>query len=177
MQFNVAQLMKEHTGAKRQYALDEDVRVLYKDLQVKDTLRGEVTFIRTGDGVLVTGELDTHVEMICDRCLEPIDMPVTLQLEEEFHPSIDIVTGMWIPQADEAEEATRIDEHHILDLTEVVRQGLMLAEPMHPLCQADCKGLCPHCGQNLNEGPCGCVPEWVDDRWASLETLRTLLSE
>ncbi|HJW89988.1 MAG TPA: DUF177 domain-containing protein [Anaerolineales bacterium] len=177
MQFNVAQLMKERTGAKRQYELDEDVQALYKDFQVKDTLRGEVTFIRTSDGVLVTGELDTSVEMVCDRCLEPIEPLVTIQLEEEFRPTIDIVTGIWIPQAEENEEATRIDEHHILDLTEVVRQGLMLAEPMHPLCQADCKGLCPNCGKNLNEGPCECEPELMDDRWAGLEVLRNLLNE
>ncbi len=177
MQFNVAQLMKEHTGAKRQYDLDEDIGGLYEDIQVKEFLRGGVTFIRTRDGVLVTGRLDTMIEMDCDRCLEPLDVPVTINLEEEFLPTIDILTGMRIPRAEDAEEATRIDEHHILDLTEVVRQELMLAGPMHPLCREDCRGLCPRCGKNLNEGPCACPPEEMETRWTALAELRSQLKD
>lgn len=176
MQFNVAQLMKERTGAKRQYTIDEDIRGLDESLQVKAPLHGDVTFIRTGDGVLVTGQLDTSIEMDCARCLKAFDEPVTFKLEEEFFPTIDVLTGARIPQADGVEEATQIDAHHILDLTEVVRQAIMLAKPMQPVCREDCKGLCPRCGKDLNEGPCDCPPEEIDDRWAALEKLRNQLN-
>jgi uncharacterized protein len=60
----------------------------------------------------------------------------------------------------------------VLDLTEVVRQAIFLAIPMSPVCRADCAGLCPQCGQNLNEGQCHCVSEVVDPR---LEVLKQLL--
>ena len=64
-----------------------------------------------------------------------------------------------------------IDEHHILDLTEAVRQYALLALPMKPLCRQDCAGLCPTCGHNLNQGGCGCPPQGPDPRWSGLNKL------
>jgi uncharacterized protein len=93
-------------------------------------------------------------------------------MEEEFHPTIDIITGAALPLTADAEEATQIDEHHEIDLTEVVRQNLLLAIPQHPLCRTRCLGLCPTCGKNWNEGPCHCVHDETDPRWDALKNLR-----
>jgi uncharacterized protein len=101
-------------------------------------------------------------------------MPARFAIEEEFTPTIDIVTGAKLPLSGEEEVATRIDAHHILDLTEVIRQDLLLALPMYPVCRSKCKGLCPHCGQNWNEGACECSLEEIDPR---LAVLRQLLEE
>jgi uncharacterized protein len=68
-------------------------------------------------------------------------------------------------------DAFLIDSHQVLDLTEAVRQYRLTAEPMQPLCKPDCLGLCPHCGYNLNEGPCGCPRQETDARWAALAEL------
>jgi uncharacterized protein len=77
-----------------------------------------------------------------------------------------------LPVSDTEEDATTIDEHHVLDLTEVVRQALFLAMPMNPICKDDCAGLCPQCGSNLNQEQCQCERDTVDPR---LEVLRQLL--
>ncbi len=57
------------------------------------------------------------------------------------------------------------------NLTEVIRQNLLLAMPMYPVCRSKCKGLCPHCGQNWNEAPCDCTLEEIDPRLAVLKQL------
>jgi uncharacterized protein len=58
-----------------------------------------------------------------------------------------------------------------LELGEMVREELILAVPPYVLCREDCRGLCPQCGNDLNEGPCSCSPE-PDPRWAKLEALK-----
>jgi uncharacterized protein len=71
----------------------------------------------------------------------------------------------------EDEEAFSIDRNHIVDLSELIRQTLLVNLPLQPLCRAECAGLCPQCGKNLNEGPCDCPTETVDPRFAALESL------
>jgi len=173
MRYNVAQLLKGPIGGTRQYWLDEDLTALDKDLKPLARLEGQVQFLRSGEGILATGNLSTQVELACDRCLRPFAVPMTFTLEEEFRPAIDIVTGASLPVV-KNDEGTQIDAHHILDLSEVVRQGILLAIPMHPLCRPDCAGLCPRCGENLNTGPCACPAPEGDPRW---DALRQLLPE
>jgi uncharacterized protein len=174
MQFNVAQLLKEQTGQSRQYTLHEDIRTLDPEIVPLSTLDGIARLIRTIDGVLATGKLHCSLELNCSRCLEPFSYPIQFALEEEFHPAIDIITGATLPRGDNDDNATRIDDHHTLDLTEVIRQDLLLALPAHPVCRSKCLGLCPRCGKNLNEGPCDCKRDDIDPR---LTVLKELLDE
>ncbi|GAC1447213.1 MAG: hypothetical protein PVSMB4_01990 [Ktedonobacterales bacterium] len=82
-------------------------------------------------------------------------------------------TGEPLPAAED-ELVFPIDQNHLLDLREAIRQNLLLALPMRTICREECAGLCPQCGHNLNAGPCGCEPEVVESRF---ETLRALLEE
>ncbi len=172
MRYNVAQLLKGPTGGRRQYDLEEEVESLDPDLVILAPLVGTITLTRTSQGVLVTGTLHTRLEGECWRCLEACQIEVELNLEEEFYPVVrmDNVPLDRTP-AEDRDEALRIDEHHILDLSEVVRQGLWLAMPAKPLCRPDCAGLCPRCGGNRNLGECRCEQEPVDARWAALQAL------
>ncbi len=174
MRFNVAQLLKEQTGGMRQQGLREDVSQLDADIVPVSALVGRVQLIRTVDGILATGTLQTSVELVCSRCLEAFSMPIKFLLEEEFHPTLDIVTGASLPRPDDDEMATQIDAHHILDLTEVVRQDILLAIPPNPICRSSCAGLCSICGQNWNEGPCDCEHDEGDPR---LQVLQQLLNQ
>jgi len=54
----------------------------------------------------------------------------------------------------------------------IVEERIQLAVPMKPLCSAECRGLCPQCGAELNSGPCGCESETTDPRWEALKVLR-----
>jgi uncharacterized protein len=172
MRFNVAQLLKGPTGAERQYHLSEDIRHLDPDLHPIRPLEGVVTLMRTSQGILVTGKLRTVLRRECDRCLEPSDVEVEFELEEEFQPTVMINDVPIDPTPeDERDDALTIDEHHELDLSEVIRQDLWLATPMETLCRPDCAGLCPQCGGNRNLGECQCIGPVLDARWAVLQML------
>ncbi len=171
MRYNVSQLLKEHVGATRHYQLQEDISELDPSLKPLTDLVGNVDLIRTNEGILVRADLRTNVELTCSRCLVQFSMPVRFRIDEEFHPTIDILTGARLPQPDDADEATQIDAHHLLDLSEIVRQDLTLALPLVPLCRNDCKGLCPNCGKNWNEGDCECADVEMDPRFAILKQL------
>ncbi|MGI6367703.1 MAG: YceD family protein [Anaerolineae bacterium] len=169
--FNVSQLLKEGVGAFRQRTLDGELAPVDALNAEHIPVTGAVTMVRTPAGVLVTGEAALTLQVACRRCLEPVTRELTLEIEEEFVPSIDVVSGRPVPVDPEVEPELVIDVHHTLDLTEVLWQ-LAVAESMRPTyCREGCKGLCPHCGANLNDGPCGCVTDRADPRLAVLAQL------
>lgn len=189
MQFNVAQLLKEPVGAVRRYQLNEDFNVVDPELQLLGPLLGTVQIMRTNSGVLVTGDFNTAARVTCGRCTEPIVMPLRVQLEESFRPLTEVETGRYLrpdefqgDDADFEDEALVIDEHHILDLTEVVRQNIWLAMPMYPGCNWQGEGECPNfIAQRIalraamgeeDEEAADVLPEGVDPRWAALLKLR-----
>jgi uncharacterized protein len=174
MRYNVAQLLKEQSGHTRRYTLHEDISRLDPEIAALSSLDGDIQLIRTADGIFVLGNLHASLELTCARCLAQFSLPLQFALEEEFHPTIDIHTGATLPLTADDEPATRIDAHHEIDLTEVVRQDILLAIPPRPVCRSKCAGLCPVCGKNWNEGPCDCKREETDPR---LEKLKELLDE
>ncbi len=174
MQFNVASLLKGPVGAIKKYDLEEHVwQHLTEDAELIGPLSGHVQLMRTQNGILVTGTLRTRVALTCSRCLEPAYYDLAIEVEEEFFPTVEVYTGATVDwQRYTDDEALLIDAQHILDMSEVVRQDLIVALPMQPLCDETCKGLCPICGQNLNEGVCSCEREAIDPRWAALANLK-----
>jgi len=170
MKFNVAQLLKAPTGARREYELADELDFVDDDVEAVEPLTGTLKLTRTANGILATGKLHTVVAIECRRCLRTFTSPVELDLEEEYVPTIDVTTGASLPTA-EVEPELLIDERHMLDLSEVVRQYILLQREQYPLCDEACAGLCPVCGKNLNEGPCGCEDVSEDPRWAALREL------
>jgi uncharacterized protein len=140
--------------------------------QVRD-VEGDLRLTRTNRGVLVRGVLRSAIAQSCSRCLRDIEWPVEIELEEEALPVIDFATGLAMDTADEP-DALRLTDHHELDLEEEVRDGLLLAEPIAPLCREDCPGLCIVCGQELASGAHDHPDEDIDPR---LEGLRDLIDD
>jgi len=169
MLYNVAQLMKTSVGTTLEYPLYEEDVQLDEDLKVVGPLDGHVRIRRTNQGLLIDGWVDLVLEPSCDRCLTTFEQPMHVTFIEQFYPTVDVVTGLALPPIDE-EEIFPIDDHHIVDLTEAIRQNVLTAIPMVTLCREDCAGLCPQCGHDLNLGPCDCKPE-VDTRFSILEKL------
>ena len=169
MQFNIAQLLKESTGARRHYAVEGETP---SDDAADGAapVRGNIDVLRTDRGVLVGGDFTMRLAATCSRCLEPVEMTVGWHMEEEFFAIVDINSGAARP-APEDESAFTLSANHELDLTEAVRQYAALAVPLKPLCRDDCAGLCPVCGQSRNSGACTCPPAVADPRWAKLATL------
>jgi len=178
MRYNVAQLLMGPTGARRVYDLEAEIGGLDPEIEPLRPLTGTVTLMRTSQGILATGTLRTTLVAQCRRCLELCDAEIKIELEEEFYPAVPFAEAPLDEMPEENwDEALQIDEHHILDLHEVIRQDLLLAIPMQTLCQPDCAGLCPRCGGNRNRGECTCDDKDIDPRWAVLQALLETNSE
>ena len=171
MRINVFQQLKASIGSTRDYEMDGIVDIAGNNSMVQ----GEVKLTRTDRSILAKGTLHTEVEVTCSRCLSLFSCPLTLNIEEEYFPIADVVSGASLPLPEEPGCFT-IDEHHVIDLTEAIRQYALLAIPMKPLCRGDCAGLCPNCGHNLNQEPCDCSPQETEPRWSELSKL-TLASD
>ncbi|MBT9163504.1 MAG: hypothetical protein DDT24_00412 [Chloroflexi bacterium] len=149
MQINVAQQLKSPLGDIRYYSIDETSRE-------GSRIRGEVKLVRTNRSILVTGQLRTVIESTCSRCLEAFECPLEFEMEEEYFPTSDILSGLAVPVSEEVDDFI-IGGDHILDLNEAVRQNILIGLPSKPLCQVGCAGLCQKCGYNLNYGLCHCL--------------------
>ena len=167
MQYNVAQLLKEPTGSTRTVRLSEGEDGLG---DLAERLAGRLELLRTHQGVLVRGQVDAQIPLACGRCLDGFVESSNLTVEEEFFPQIDVSTGRRLSAPEDAEGAS-IDANHILDMTEVLRQYLIGAQPIKPLCRLECAGLCPECGINRNTESCTCDGGPVDPRWDALAAL------
>jgi uncharacterized metal-binding protein YceD (DUF177 family) len=133
------------------------------------SIRGTVTR-RDEDFFVVHVDARTRISAPCRRCLEPC--------VNEVHFEKDLYVKR---QADRADEGKPDDDYLVLDLNarevdlrETIRELLLLDVPAYPLCRDECRGLCPSCGKNLNEGDCGCREEAIDPRWDALRGLSGL---
>ena len=129
MQTNVAQLLKAPVGSIRTLPIND----VLTENGVEYRVRGDVTLVRSNTSILVQGRLETQTEITCSRCLQPFTQKIPLKIQEEFFPTIDIITGARLPKPEDPGSFI-IDEHHILDLTEAIRQYIITAMPMKPLC-------------------------------------------
>lgn len=131
---------------------------------------GQMRIYRLDQEVFVTGDLETAVEQTCCRCLGAFELPLHANVSYTFQPEGE-------PQPEEQElkeEDTRISFYtrSEIDLAPIAIEQIQLAIPMKPLCGPECRGLCPACGANRNEGDCGCKEEKVGERFAVLKNFK-----
>ena len=166
--WNVAGLLADEPGADRVYDIDGVGIDLGEDLRLAEPIGGRVRLLRTNRGILATADLHAALDLECSRCLREVLFPVELRIEEEYLPALDLATGRPLPVDDEPDVA-RLTDHHELDLETPVRDAIILAEPIAPLCRPDCPGLCIVCGGRLEEGSHDHPDDDIDPR---LEALR-----
>lgn len=169
LQINVAQQLKSPIGTTKNYDVNEMMDITGDHSLVQ----GKIRLMHTNRGILAQGTLNTEIELTCSRCLSLFPYPLTLNIEEEFLSTIDVASGAPLPLPDEPGYFT-IDEYHIIDLTEAIRQYSLLAIPMKPLCREDCSGLYPTGGDNLNQTPSHDPSQSVDPRWSELAKLSSV---
>ncbi|WP_299534146.1 DUF177 domain-containing protein [uncultured Streptomyces sp.] len=126
------------------------------------------------EGVLVTGTARATAEGECVRCLEPLTIEVEADFQEMFsYPDADDRgRGKTADTADDAEDDEDVFflEDGLLDLESVLRDAVVLALPLQPVCREDCAGLCSECGIRLDDNP-GHHHDALDMRWAALQGL------
>ncbi|MQC48329.1 MAG: DUF177 domain-containing protein [Chloroflexi bacterium] len=168
MLINVATLIQEPIGHSRRYYADGEA-VSVPERNFDQVITGPIRLIRSERGVLVSASFDLDpVGLQCDSCLQPFEAPVHIEFDEEYVVARDATTGRRL--AVDGDDFT-IDATWHLDLSEAVRQYEESALPIRALCRPDCRGLCATCGQNLNEGPCGCEQTATQPQWDALAVL------
>ena len=166
--WNVAGLLGEPPGAERTDRVTGVTTDLGDELRLAEPIDGHLRLVRTNRGILATAWLHTALDLECSRCLGEIAVQVDVRLEEEYLPSLDMTSGRPLPTSDEP-DVLRLTDHHELDLETPVREAIQLAEPIAPLCRADCPGLCIVCGGCLDEDAHHHPDDAIDPR---LEVLR-----
>lgn len=111
------------------------------------------------NGIAVTGRAGARWAGECRRCLAPVSERVEVVLDERYQSTV------------EDPDAWQITGDQI-DLLPMVRENILLAVPLGPLCRPDCPGICQWCGADLSAGSCGCTPPPTDSPWAVLDRLK-----
>ncbi len=146
---NVSQLLLFGPGAVREFDFSEPIPDLVGELHLRGPVSGHARLTRTSEGILVHSEHSASVVLECARCLEDAPTEIQGEFDEEFLPTIDLRTGL--PAAlPSVPDLPLIDEHHEVNLDEVLRQNLLTNLPLRALCDAACPGLCSTCGQRLD---------------------------
>jgi uncharacterized protein len=141
--------------------------------------RGRVELVEEHHGkhkiikdIRLRGGLATSVELGCARCLEPVQQELAREFELLYRP--------W--GADAGRDELSVTEAEIgyyqgdgVLLEDVLREQVLLAVPLKVTCREDCRGLCPHCGKNLNQEQCSCAAPIEDPRWVALKDIRVRL--
>jgi uncharacterized protein len=124
--------------------------------------------------IRLRGQLETNLETACARCLEPVTQDVKREFELLYRP-LGIDAGREELSVTGAEAEIGYYSGDGILLEDVLREQVLLAIPIKAICRQDCKGLCPHCGKNLNVEACSCAEPVEDPRWSALKDLREKL--
>jgi uncharacterized protein len=125
-----------------------------------------------GDRVLARGWVKSEMRLTCDRCLKLFESPYKSFFEVHYRKRPEAVDPAGDQEFPSGDAETVFFQDDVLDISDQVRQTVLLSAPMRALCREDCKGLCPGCGADLNTETCGCEEPPPDDRWKALKKLK-----
>lgn len=120
--------------------------------------------------IRVRGRIEGSVESVCARCLEPFTTQLDGLLDLFYYPMRVIAKKEDVP-IDKKDTDIGFYEDPGVELADVLREQILLWLPMRGLCRENCKGICPHCGTNLNTETCSCAESFTDPRWDALRNL------
>jgi uncharacterized protein len=141
----------------------EDYRIVQPVTLALDVVKRNTKFT-------LVGRVTTALELRCSRCLEAFAMPVDVGFDLLYLPHSEN-TGEGEVEIEEDDLGTAFYRNEVIDLGQLMKEQFYLTLPMKPLCQETCRGLCPHCGTNLNQSSCNCVSTWIDPRLQGMRSL------
>jgi uncharacterized protein len=170
MRVELARLDNESTDFAHEYSageltLDDDRVVLVEGPRIS----GHIS--RHENRVVVTGKFAAAAHVECDRCLQPLKLPISSNFKLEY---VTARTYMSLDKVELAEEdlALSIFDGEYIDVDEIAREELLLALPTQAICRESCKGFCPTCGVDRNATACNCDAAEIDPRWMGLRDLQ-----
>jgi uncharacterized protein len=126
--------------------------------------------------IRLAGEVSTTLDTACARCLEPVVQTVDRKFDLLYRP-LGVDAGRAEISVTSAEAEISYYQGESLLLEDAVCEQVLLALPLKVICREDCKGLCPHCGKNLNMEQCHCSEPMEDPRWSALKDIRSKLED
>ena len=141
----------------------EDLGVELMKVAPESSIDLDLRLESVAEGVLVSGTVSAHADGECGRCLQPVHQPVQVRIVELF-----AYPGSATEETTDEDEVSRLIDDRV-DLEPVVRNAIVLALPLTPLCRPDCLGLCAGCGERLDDLPEDHSHEQIDPRWAALQ--------
>ena len=160
--------LKEGINRLRRSISPESLDLEGSDLRCTSVIQADLTLTKNEPIYSIKGSLSGSVRLLCARCLTEFEIELSAPLERIVHRKDKLALA-----GGASDEITFIAPEAIsVDLSDEVREALLLALPIKPLCSEDCLGLCPSCGKNLNEGECTCLQEHTDARWNKLLALK-----
>ena len=125
---------------------------------------------RVRQSLFFTGTLDAAVDIPCSRCLETVHMALKVNFNYTLLPEVTTEKEDIELKTEDLDVSYYSGE--VIDLNPIIFEQIMLQIPMKVLCSESCKGLCPHCGTNLNVGKCDCQSDVTDSRFAVLKNFK-----
>lgn len=152
----------------------EELNLIYSEGQIRDFhfppfLGVELVCYRSGRELFFQGSFGGTIEGCCGRCLSSYSFPIERRLDFVLTPDSFVAETKELNRDDTGLSFYTGDE---IDLSPFIREQVLLALPMRPLCRDGCRGLCMGCGVNLNDGPCLCTSSRGDPRMALFRTLK-----
>lgn len=141
------------------------------DFDFETPLQSEVRVLKAGPSVLMRGRVQTHLKLHCVRCLKEFSFPVSSTFELTLHPLKETSLAEEVELCEENTESGFYEGGEI-HLSEIACEQIFLEMPYKPLCQEECKGLCPVCGQDLNLISCECVKGEFGSGFSALRKLK-----
>lgn len=132
-----------------------------------------VSLTNVGGAILVSGTVEGELSTACGRCLSDVSIGVSGEVEGYF-----LIEGEGeAPEDMDEDEFDVLPESHDIDLGVLLKAAVLVDLPLVPLCSEACKGICPQCGKNLNEGPCACAAAASDDEAADAKNPFAVLKD
>ncbi len=161
IKLNVAEIKKSLVD-KKAFLYDlkpEELGLSSEEIKIKGPIHVEGDISNVGDVLLLKAKLSAEVDRTCGRCLKDLQGTTEAEVLEKFY----------LKGTENVENDAYVYESDIVDITEPLRESLLLAEPLSVLCREDCLGLCPVCGCDRNIKDCGCDTFTIDPRLSALK--------
>jgi len=143
---------------------------------VAELLREEQHGFASVLDIRLRGNCATKLELVCSRCLEPVPFEVNVKFDQIFRP-LDGSGRAGEHSISEGETEIDFYSGDGIELEDALKEQVLLNLPSKPLCREECRGLCVHCGSNLNVKACGCKPAAIDPRWEALAGVKEKLKK
>ncbi len=142
-----------------------------EEFQQIDPLEVRATAELAGDQIRIYGELRTRLEIPCARCLDPVTEEIHREFDLYYRP-LKTVANQDVVRLDDEEAEVGFYDGDGIFLADILAEQVNLAIPMKVICRSDCRGLCAHCGVNLNHEECHCQTRSADPRLAPLARVK-----